>query len=223
MTDIDYDWPEEIEPEEDLTNLFSKDKRRLSLEEDLELEYGKADRVADSLGSKWTKEARCAELCETGEMDYDDWFAPSWTQPAARATDVCFNECPIRLLCLKAATTAKEGDGIFGGLNEGIRTGRNQAPAYASLAHDYDRLATMGNPYETDRKTNRWHRSRLKPWTKEDAEALEKKKDAAEVLCSFEGCERKAQSYGLCVAHYMQKSKGKELVPLKERQVRPRA
>lgn len=45
--------------------------------------------------------------------------------------------------------------------------------------------------------------------------AMENKK------CAYEPCEREAKSLGLCVGHYQQKRRGKELAPLQEKKRKP--
>ena len=41
-------------------------------------------------------------------------------------------------------------------------------------------------------------------------------------VCSFEGCEKPSRNHGLCIGHNTQRYKGKPLVPLRPKQIRPR-
>lgn len=173
----DYEWYsfDDFEDWESIDDLYpqdnptdtGKEKRRLTLQADLLREMKKADNVADVLGD-WREGARCAELVASGDMGINDWFALSTTETAAKASDICFNECPIRKECLRASTLAKEEFGLFGGLPENVRKGKVSTLELQSSAHDYERLVAMPSPYDTLDTRRRYHRSRLTVWDPEE-------------------------------------------------------
>jgi len=57
-----------------------------------------------------------------GDPNADDWFPRDKrerrSQPALRARKVCFDQCPVRQLCLEHALAHREPWGIWGGLDE---------------------------------------------------------------------------------------------------------
>lgn len=117
--------------------------REKTIGNQLSYQLDKAQRVAEEVGYGWMAQARCA-----GE-DPELW------QPSAKRTRderiknqkaaaMCFNECPVRLECLKAACLASEPVGIWGGLGYSTRRGE----VHGFSAHDYDSLSKLTNPYE---------------------------------------------------------------------------
>lgn len=123
------------------------DKPTKDAEPDLRSYIRSADAVADELGSRWTDDAACAQP----GIDPDLWMPGEKANTKEsrannrKAVGICFNECPIRLDCLKAACIAREGYGIWGGLN---RTTRKGSASTGRKPHDYDALAILPNPYE---------------------------------------------------------------------------
>lgn len=105
--------------------------------------FKRADDVADAVGNTWQMKAACAG------QDPDLWQPPALrTQEArdnrAKAINICFTECPVRLQCLEAACVGREPSGVWGGLDfttrRGDRVGRK--------AHDFDALSKLPNPCE---------------------------------------------------------------------------
>lgn len=118
-------------------------KRYTNRERGLDFFLRRADAVADEVGNLWHMEAACSK------EDPELWFpGPKRTKESrastAKAVSICFNECPVRLQCLKAACVAKEPAGIWGGLDFSTRRG----DSIGRKAHDYDTLSEMPNPCE---------------------------------------------------------------------------
>jgi hypothetical protein len=117
-------------------------KREDRLDTYFSVQYAKADQVAEEIGYDWLDDARCA-----GE-DPELW-QPDRTRSRERdartreAVNLCFNECPVRLQCLKASCIFQEPTGIWGGLPLGIRKGTKGTKSF-----DYEALSKLPNPYE---------------------------------------------------------------------------
>ena len=103
----------------------------------------KADAVADEVGNDWQREAACTT------EDPEFWFPPAKRTREdrannAKAVQICFTKCPVRLQCLKAACVGKEAAGIWGGLDYTTRRG----DGYDHKAHDFEALSKLPNPHE---------------------------------------------------------------------------
>ncbi|MFJ4626185.1 WhiB family transcriptional regulator [Streptomyces sp. NPDC088847] len=78
--------------------------------------------------------------------DPEIWFpdAEAGKDAAYAAASICFNECPVRLECLRRACRLKDDYGIFAGLGPGLRR---------EYEYDYDRLVRVGNRYRKSLKS----------------------------------------------------------------------
>ncbi|MGW3421299.1 WhiB family transcriptional regulator [Streptomyces phaeochromogenes] len=85
--------------------------------------------------NNWIHRAACAEP----DRDPEIWF-PEGSSAKAKgngreAKRICFDECPVRLKCLKHACRVRAAVGIFGGVDD---TKRNDHD------FDYDSLKRVG-------------------------------------------------------------------------------
>ncbi|MGC5562830.1 WhiB family transcriptional regulator [Streptomyces sp. FR-108] len=94
-----------------------------------------AARATEVLGNRWMKDAACARE----GMDPEDWFPKNSSDRKSReAARICFEECPVRLVCLRSVCLNPQLFGIFGGIGAGIRRAHK---------HDYEVLSKFETGY----------------------------------------------------------------------------
>ena len=117
--------------ENDLDDLAPGEAETRQAETAINILIKTASRSTAVVGNRWMKDAACAKE----GRNPDDWFPErSRDAKAAEASRICFEECPVRLTCLRAACLNRQVYGIYGGVGGGTRKEKN---------HDYDVLSKI--------------------------------------------------------------------------------